>query len=158
MKPAGVYVCPKCGHKPLGGEDVDTDTGRKLKKLGKNQHLSTKAEKQAWWSQIKFYQRQRVSQGKLVSHGWCAHTFREKFGEWPDNLSDFPMEITPEVSNYIRYKLIRFAKGQKRPPQPQTESHHAGALPPGCAAIYELPEPDRPLRQLSTPNSNFRKM
>lgn len=139
MKPAGVYVCPKCGHKPLGGEDVDT--GRKLKKLGKNQHLSTKAEKQAWWSQIKFYQRQRVSQGKKpVSDGWCAHTFREKFGEWPDNLSDFPMEITPEVSNYIRYKLIRFAKGQKRPPQPQTESHHAGALPPGCAAIYELPE------------------
>ena len=67
MKPAGVYVCPKCGHKPLGGEDVDTDTGRKLKKLGKNQHQPTKAEKQVWWSQIKFYQRQRVSQGKSLS-------------------------------------------------------------------------------------------
>lgn len=113
MKPAGVYVCPKCGHKPLGGEDVDTDTGRKLKKLGKNQHQSTKAQKQAWWSQIKFYQRQRVSQGKKpVSDGWCAHTFREKFGEWPNYLSDFPMEITPEVSNYIRHKLIRYAKGK----------------------------------------------
>ncbi|MGV8268538.1 hypothetical protein ACV334_39105, partial [Pseudomonas aeruginosa] len=23
MKPAGVYVCPKCGFKPLAGEDVD---------------------------------------------------------------------------------------------------------------------------------------
>ncbi|EDR3922244.1 DEAD/DEAH box helicase [Salmonella enterica] len=113
MKPAGVYVCPKCGHKPLGGEDVDTDTGRKLTKLGKNQHLPTKAEKQAWWSQIKFYQRQRVSQGKKpVSDAWCAHTFREKFGEWPNDLSDFPMEITPEVSNYIRHKLIRYAKGK----------------------------------------------
>jgi predicted nucleic-acid-binding Zn-ribbon protein len=67
MKPAGVYVCPKCGHKPLAGEDVDTDTGRKLKKLGKNQHQPTKAEKQAWWSQIKFYQRQRVSLGKSPS-------------------------------------------------------------------------------------------
>ncbi|EAM7300713.1 hypothetical protein AG28_01075 [Salmonella enterica subsp. enterica] len=113
MKPAGVYVCPKCGHKPLGGEDVDTDTGRKLTKLGKNQHLPTKAEKQAWWSQIKFYQRQRVSQGKKpVSDAWCAHTFREKFGEWPNDLSDFPMEITSEVSNYIRHKLIRYAKGK----------------------------------------------
>ncbi|EIB9782680.1 ATP-dependent helicase, partial [Salmonella enterica subsp. enterica serovar Teshie] len=71
MKPAGVYVCPKCGHKPLAGEDVDTDTGRTLKKLGKDQHRPTKAQKQAWWSQIKFYQRQRISQGKKpVSDGW----------------------------------------------------------------------------------------
>ncbi|EJB3705607.1 ATP-dependent helicase, partial [Escherichia coli] len=46
--------------------------------------------------------------------GWCAHTFREKFGEWPDGLSNFPMEITPEVNNYIRHKLIRFAKGHQR--------------------------------------------
>lgn len=74
MKPAGVYVCPKCGHKPLAGEDVDTDTGRKLKKLGKNQHRPTKAQKQAWWSQIKFYQRQRVSQGKGPSVMAGAHT------------------------------------------------------------------------------------
>lgn len=115
MKPAGVYVCPKCGHKPLGGEDVDTDTGRKLKKLGKNQHQPTKAEKQAWWSQIKFYQRQRVSQGKKpVSDGWCANTFRERFDEWPNGLSDFPMEITPTVSNFIRHKLIAYAKGQEK--------------------------------------------
>ncbi|MGM8191801.1 DEAD/DEAH box helicase family protein [Escherichia coli] len=114
MKPAGVYVCPKCGHKPLRGEDVDTDTSRKLNKLGKNQHQSTKAEKQSWWSQIKFYQRQRASLGRPVSDGWCAHTLREKFGEWPDGLSNFPMEITPEVNNYIRHKLIRFAKGHQR--------------------------------------------
>ncbi|MEP9212320.1 DEAD/DEAH box helicase (plasmid) [Enterobacter kobei] len=115
MKPAGVYVCPKCGHKPLGGEDVDTDTGRKLKKLGKNQHQPTKAEKQAWWSQIKFYQRQRVSQGKKpVSDGWCANTFRERFDEWPNGLSDFPMEITPTFSNFIRHKLIAYAKGQEK--------------------------------------------
>ncbi|MGT3245454.1 DEAD/DEAH box helicase, partial [Yersinia enterocolitica] len=30
MKPAAVYVCPKCGFKPLAGEDVDTDTNRGL--------------------------------------------------------------------------------------------------------------------------------
>ncbi|ENW9041804.1 hypothetical protein ACFMEG_005162, partial [Escherichia coli] len=63
---------------------------------------------------IKFYQRQRASLGRPVSDGWCAHTFREKFGEWPDGLSSFPMEISPEVSNYIKHKLIRFAKGRQR--------------------------------------------
>ncbi|WP_446030438.1 DEAD/DEAH box helicase family protein [Lelliottia amnigena] len=115
MKPAGVYVCPKCGHKPLGGEDVDTDTGRKLKKLGNEQRQPTKAEKQAWWSQIKFYQRQRISQGKKpVNDGWCANTYRERFDEWPNGLSDYPMEITPTVSNFIRHKLIAYAKGQEK--------------------------------------------
>ncbi|EOD3207873.1 ATP-dependent helicase, partial [Salmonella enterica subsp. enterica serovar Newport] len=28
--------------------------------------------------------------------------------------SDFPMEITPEVNNYIRHKLIKFAKGREK--------------------------------------------
>jgi len=111
MKPAGVYVCPKCGHKPLAGEDIDTDTGRKLKKLGGEQRQPTKEEKQAWWSQIKFYQRQRVSLGKKpVSDAWCSHTFRERFGVWPNGLSDYPMDITPTVSNFIKHKLISFAK------------------------------------------------
>ncbi|EIS4061533.1 DEAD/DEAH box helicase [Salmonella enterica] len=112
MKPAGVYVCPKCGFKPLVGEDVVTDTQRNIKKLSKGGKVYTKSDKQSWWSQIKFYQRQRTSMGRPISDGWCAHTFREKFNEWPNNLSDFPMEITPEVSNYIRHKLIRFAKGK----------------------------------------------
>ncbi|HAS1807028.1 TPA: DEAD/DEAH box helicase [Enterobacter hormaechei subsp. xiangfangensis] len=115
MKPAGVYVCPKCGHKPLAGEDIDTDTGRKLKKLGGEQRQPTKAEKQAWWSQIKFYQRQRVSMGKKpVSDAWCAHTFRERFGEWPNGLSDYPIDITPTVSNFITHNLIAFARQREK--------------------------------------------
>ncbi|EQB5151409.1 DEAD/DEAH box helicase family protein [Escherichia coli] len=114
MKPAGVYVCPKCGFKPLAGEDVKTDTRRNIRKLSKDEKIYTRSDKQAWWSQIKFYQRQRASLGRPVSDGWCAHTFREKFGEWPDGLSSFPMEITPEVSNYIKHKLIRFARGRQR--------------------------------------------
>lgn len=114
MKPAGVYVCPKCGFKPLVGEDVETDTQRNIKKLSKGEKAYTKSDKQSWWSQIKFYQRQRTSMGKPISDGWCAHTFREKFNEWPNGLSDFPMEITPEVNNYIRHKLIKFAKGREK--------------------------------------------
>ena len=115
MKPAGVYVCPKCGFKPLVGEDVETDTQRNIKKLSKGGKVYTKSDKQSWWSQIKFYQRQRTSMGKPISDGWCAHTYREKFNEWPNGLSNFPVEITPEVNNYIRHKLIKFAKGKEKP-------------------------------------------
>lgn len=114
MKPAGVYQCPKCGHKPLAGEDVDTDASRGLKQISGKKKAVTKQEKQSWWSQIKFYQRQRAAQGKPVSDGWCAHTFKGKFGTWPNGLQDYPMEITPEVNNYIKWKQIAFAKGREK--------------------------------------------
>lgn len=114
MKPAGVYQCPKCGHKPLAGEDVDTDASRGLKQISGKKKAVTKQQKQSWWSQIKFYQRQRAAQGKPVSDGWCAHTFKDKFGTWPNGLQDYPMEITPEVNNYIKWKQIAFAKGREK--------------------------------------------
>jgi hypothetical protein len=110
MKPAGVYVCPKCGTSRWPVRTLIPTPGENSKNLGE-QRQPTKAEKQAWWSQIKFYQRQRVSLGKKpVSDAWCAHTFRERFGVWPNGLSDYPMDITPTVSNFIKHKRISFAK------------------------------------------------
>ncbi|HCF8375487.1 TPA: DEAD/DEAH box helicase [Klebsiella pneumoniae] len=140
MKPAGVYICPKCGFKPLAGEDVETDSTRNLKKMSKGEKVYTKSDKQSWWSQIKFYQRHRAAQGKPVSDGWCAHTFQEKFGEWPNGLSDFPMEITPEVSNHIKHKLIKFAKRRERLQQ-MGKKPDQDLFPPQSASIkYEPPE------------------
>ncbi|ELL2392789.1 DEAD/DEAH box helicase [Klebsiella pneumoniae] len=140
MKPAGVYICPKCGFKPLIGEDVETDSTRNLKKMSKGETVYTKSHKQSWWSQIKFYQRHRAAQGKPVSDGWCAHTFQEKFGEWPNGLSDFPMEITPEVSNYIKHKLIKFAKGRERAQQIAKKPVNDLLTPQDYNAHYEPPE------------------
>lgn len=110
MKAAGVYVCPKCGFKPLSGEDVDTDSSRGLKRLNRKERIYTRTDKQAWWSQIKHYQRQRSLKGKPLSDGWCAHTYKDKFGEWPNGLSDFPMETGPEVWNFIKSKFISYSK------------------------------------------------
>jgi predicted RNA-binding Zn-ribbon protein involved in translation (DUF1610 family) len=62
MKPSGVYVCPKCGFKPLVGQDVETDGTRNIKKMSKHETVYTKSDKQSWWSQIKFYQRHRAAQ------------------------------------------------------------------------------------------------
>ncbi|ETS31088.1 helicase [Photorhabdus temperata] len=114
MKPAGIYVCPKCGFKPLMGENVDVDESRGLKKLGKGDKIYSKEEKQSWWSQIKYYQRERANQGKPISDGWCAHTFKKKFGVWPRDLSDHLVEISPEVYNFIRSKQIAWAKMQEK--------------------------------------------
>ncbi|MFD0705977.1 DEAD/DEAH box helicase [Photorhabdus akhurstii] len=113
MKPVGVYVCPKCGFKPLSGEDVEVDRSRGLKELNGKDRVYSKAERQSWWFQIKYYQRQRANQGKPISDGWCAHTFKSKFSEWRDGLNDHPVESTPEVNNFIKWKLISWIKSQE---------------------------------------------
>ncbi|HBC7444553.1 TPA: ATP-dependent helicase, partial [Morganella morganii] len=114
MKPAGVYVCPKCGFKPLAGEDVDVDTSRNIKKMGKSEKVYTKKDKQSFYSQLKYYQNIRATEGKPVSDGWVSNTFRDKFGEWPRSLHATPQEITPEVSNFITHKRIQWVKRKRK--------------------------------------------
>lgn len=114
IKPVGMYICGKCGFKPLVGEDFETDKSRGLKKLSKTQPKFTAEQKQSWWSQIIYYQRTRSAQGKPVSDGWCAHTYRQKFLVWPNGLHRTPIEITPEVSNFIKSKQIAYAKGKQK--------------------------------------------
>ncbi|EOO6570741.1 helicase-related protein, partial [Escherichia coli] len=80
MKPAGVHMCPKCGFRPLGGDDVATDRDRKLSRVNKGKREYTREEKQRWWSEIKGYQNYRNATGKPLSDGWCAHIYKEKFG------------------------------------------------------------------------------
>ncbi|MDC9596486.1 DEAD/DEAH box helicase [Xenorhabdus anantnagensis] len=123
MKPAGVYVCPKCGFKPLVGEDIDVDTSRTIKKLDKKARVYTQAEKQSFYSQLKCYQNQRASQGKTVSDGWVSNTFKDKFGVWPRGFHDTPQELTPEVNNFIKHKQIAWVKSRKKAEQKQPSSH-----------------------------------
>lgn len=47
VKPAGIYICPKCGFKPLAGEDVETDKSRGLKKVSKAEVKYTAEQKQS---------------------------------------------------------------------------------------------------------------
>ncbi|OKO99356.1 DEAD/DEAH box helicase [Xenorhabdus eapokensis] len=117
MKPAGVYVCPKCDFKPLSGEDIEVDTSRTIKKLSKKERVYTQAEKQSFYSQLKYYQNQRASQGKTISDGWVSNTFKDKFGVWPRGFHDTPQELTPEVNNFIKHKQIAWAKSRKKAEQ-----------------------------------------
>ncbi|MDC9591499.1 DEAD/DEAH box helicase [Xenorhabdus sp. XENO-10] len=128
MKPAGVYVCPKCDFKPLVGEDIDVDTSRTIKKLSKKERIYTQAEKQSFYSQLKYYQNQRASQGKAISNGWVFYTFKEKFGVEPRGLHDIPQELTPEVNNFIKHKQIAWAKSRKKSEQVQPPSHEQQAM------------------------------
>jgi DNA repair protein RadD len=112
LKPAGVYVCPKCGFKPITGQDVEVDESRVLKQVKGAKKVYSNEDKQFFYSQLLGYQRERAAQGKPVSDGYIAHIYRDKFSVWPRGLSATPRPASPEVRQFIKHKNIRFAKGK----------------------------------------------
>jgi len=48
------------------------------------------------------------------SRGRASHTFREKFGHWPNGLKDLPVMPNREVEGYIRSRMIAYIKGRRR--------------------------------------------
>ena len=114
LKPAGVYVCPKCGFKPVVGVDVDVDESRGLVLLkGEKKKEYTTKDKQAYFSELHGYNKERfINTGKKFSDGWIAHKYKEKFGVWPRSLHSTPIAPTPETRNMITAGFIRFNKGQ----------------------------------------------
>lgn len=114
VKPAGVYVCPKCGFKPIVGQDVEVDESRGLVKLkSKGKQEKTKEEKEEFWRQLLGYQRERAAEGKPVSDGYLSHTYRDWCGVWPKGMPSHPMPCGVAVRNFIKHKNIKFAKGRK---------------------------------------------
>ena len=127
MKEIGVYECPKCGFKPVVKEDVETDDKRELKAIKSKDIAFTPEQKQSWWSQIKFFQKERANQGRPLSDGWCANLYRKKFGIWPRGLHNSIIETSPEVRNYIKHSFIVYAK-QNNPKETDSEKRKRGLL------------------------------
>lgn len=112
VKPTGVYECPKCGFKPVRSENVETDESRGLHKIKSKKKEPTHEEKQGFWSELKYYQKERSLHGKPLSDGWCANTYKSKFGVYPRGLNDSLIETSPETRNYIKHLFIKFAKSK----------------------------------------------
>ncbi|MGL4938471.1 hypothetical protein, partial [Shewanella sp.] len=110
MKPAGVYVCPKCGFKPVGGENVEVDESRQLTQLNGVQKQATMADKQLWYSMMTHY---AISKG--YKSGWAYHKYIERFGTKPSNqLKQVGKQPSPEFMAWIRHLNIKRAKSSAR--------------------------------------------
>ena len=116
MKPAGVYICPKCGHKPVAGQDVEVDDTRGLEKLGKKKAAPTYKEKEAFWRGLKGWQHEQLNKkNKVVKDGAISYKFKNKFGHWPDrNFNQIAETPSAEVRNFIKSQNIRYAKGMAK--------------------------------------------
>ena len=114
MKPAGEYQCKKCGHKPLGGEDVDVDDSRGLEII-KGVKKASMEEKQQFYSELLGYKNEiKLQKGKNYGEGWVAHKYKEKFNVWPKGLHKTPRAPTKETRNFIKHLAIKFAKQMEK--------------------------------------------
>ena len=100
--PKGEPLCPECGHKVEVISKVRVGDGE-LVELSRAK--ATIVNQQRWFSQLLW-----IAQQQGYEHGWVAHTFRRKFGQWPRGLDEVPMHAGPEVRKYVRHLPISHAK------------------------------------------------
>ncbi|HEY7865594.1 MAG TPA: hypothetical protein VIC51_06285, partial [Psychromonas sp.] len=109
MKPAGQYVCAKCGYKPLNGEDVEVDESRDLEIVKGVKKSYTKQEKQEFYSELIAMKNEYKLKGKPKSERWHQAMYKQKFGVWPKGLHESSKSPTQETRNYIKSRMIAFA-------------------------------------------------
>jgi superfamily II DNA or RNA helicase len=102
IKPAGVRVCPACGHSPHIAKDVDVEQGELSLVKGKSRHRMP--EKQETYSGLIWY-----SRSHQYSEGWAAHKYRELYGVWPNKLNKAPKVPSEELFSWIKSTQIRHA-------------------------------------------------
>lgn len=116
VKAPGEFACSKCGFKPIAGEiTVEVDATRGIESVtGKKSEKMTPEQKASFYQQLIGYQMQKAREGKTISDGFIAHTYRDKTGVWPKGMPRTPLEPGPEVINFIKHKQIKFAKSRSR--------------------------------------------
>jgi len=108
LKPPKVRQCPVCQFTPEARSDIEEDDGE-LIQIGGRKVKVTAEEKQRWYSGLRFIQAQRG-----YKEGWSANQYRERFGVWPQGLSKVPAEPAQDIENYVKSKMIRWAKSRSR--------------------------------------------
>lgn len=118
LKPPRTPICPNCGFQTQvvngvheeDGELVEiTDLSKVSKK--KPKHEWTMDEKAQFYSELKAY---GIKYGR--KGGWAAHSFKDKFGVWPDwTLKNVAPSAYPSmmVVQWVRSRNIAWAKSKK---------------------------------------------
>lgn len=101
IKPVGVHACPKCGFAPEKQTDIVEEAGE-LKRVRAKQKMP---DKQAFYSGLIAH-----TQNYGMNPGWAAHTYREYYGVWPNQLKKVPGPISTECARFIQHKLIKYSK------------------------------------------------
>lgn len=81
-----------------------------LKELRKANREMSKEEKARWLGELTFYAKQ-----KRYQSGWVSHSYKSKFGVWPNAIKPQPtIHLSEDVLNHIKHLQIKRAKSAKR--------------------------------------------
>ena len=103
--PSGSDTCTNCGHVREKKNKVEVEAGVMQELTG----AMTREDKQEWWSQLQWFV---ANEGK--SPGWASHTYKDKFGVWPVNLSDNISTPSMEVTKFVEAKKRAYIRAIKR--------------------------------------------
>jgi superfamily II DNA or RNA helicase len=115
--PAGLPACPECGFIPKKPSDV-IELNANLREMGTGGKVLEEGKKvayldhQLWYSSFK-----AIAKARGYKDGWAASQYKEKFKEWPDMkaIHDVALGVpAPEVSSWIKHRMIKFAKGRQK--------------------------------------------
>jgi hypothetical protein len=110
LKPPRTSVCPNCGFKPEVKNTVEAGDGELVELTGKQgKQKISRDEKQRWYSMLI-----RMAVDRGYRRGWVAGTYRDKFGVWPNGLSETVADyVDYDVANYVKSRLIAYARGKE---------------------------------------------
>lgn len=111
VMPRAALVCAQCGTVREATCGVDTEDSE-LVEFGSGQRAAqrepTASEKRDFLGELRF-----IAAARGHSEGWCSHTFKEKFGHWPNDAwtrSAGPTPPSLKTRQWVRSRQIAFAK------------------------------------------------
>ena len=108
-----LMICPSCGHVRKRTSDVIMHDGY-LSELSLDGTQNVVANvshelRQDWYSGLLF-----IAMERNYNHGWAAHKFKEKFGNYPNDYRKKAVPPSNAVRSWVRSRQIAYAKAKAR--------------------------------------------
>lgn len=103
--PKGAITCPSCGFERRKQALVESIPGMMTELQAKSR---SSMNPQQFYSELLWY-----AHDKNYNPNWAAHKYREKFGVWPRGLKTVAEEPSLATRNWIRSRMIAYAKGRR---------------------------------------------
>lgn len=110
------HICPKCGFQVVAPTEklpvhkADLQEVKKTKDESAAEHRNRKTPVET--KRDEYAQMLRYAQDKGKAQGWANHTYRARYGVWPNAHGDVrpAAAVGPEVAGFIKHRNMAFAK------------------------------------------------
>jgi superfamily II DNA helicase RecQ len=107
LKPPKVATCPACGFTTKAVNGVTPEDGELRELKPKPKTKSETVDKVIFVGELR-----RYAKDNRKSEGWVSHTFRERFGVWPNAYKyvNASASVSRDTANWIRHRMIAYAR------------------------------------------------